>query len=262
MDTISTGNICAFAMELFERGILTKEDTGGLELQFGNHESMIDLVHLIGKREGIGDVLAEGVRRASEIIGNGANEFAMHVKGLELAGYDPRGAKSQGLAYATSPRGGCHHTGYAEEELYDPEFDRFTIEGKAAITMKNQDKSVLYDSTGICAFPTQLGLVDMETMADLLYCATGFEEFRSAEQLMKIGERAFNLERLFNWREGMMSDQDTLPQRFISESHHRGASAGQTVDIYGMLKEYYALRKWSADGRPSGELLVELGLAE
>ena len=262
MDTISTGNICAFAMELFERGIITKKDTGGLELRFGNHEAMIDLVHLIGKREGIGDVLAEGVRRASEIIGKGAHEFAMHVKGLELAGYDPRGAKSQGLAYATSPRGGCHHTGYAEEELYDPEFDRFTIEGKAAIAMKNQDKSVLYDSTGICAFPTQLGLVDMETMADLLYYATGFKEFKSAEQLMKIGERVFNLERLFNWREGMTSDQDTLPQRFISESHHRGASAGQTVDIDGMLKEYYALRKWSADGRPSGELLVELGLAE
>jgi aldehyde:ferredoxin oxidoreductase len=128
--------------------------------------------------------------------------------------------------------------------------------------MKNQDKSVLYDSTGICAFPTQLGLVDMETMADLLYCATGFEEFRSAEQLMKIGERVFNLERLFNWREGMMSEQDTLPQRFISEPHHRGASAGQTVDIDGMLKEYYALRKWSADGRPSSELLMELGLSE
>ena len=262
MDTISTGNICAFAMELFERGIITKADTGGIELRFGNHEAMIDLVHLIGRREGIGDVLAEGVRKASELIGKGAQEFAMHVKGLELAGYDPRGAKSQGLAYATSPRGGCHHTGYAEEELYDPEFDRFTHEGKAAVAMKNQDKSVLYDSTGICAFPTQLGLIDMETMADLLYCATGFEEFKTAEQLMKIGERVFNLERLFNWREGMTSDQDTLPKRFISESHHRGASAGHIVEIDAMLREYYALRKWTADGRPTRELLEELGLEE
>jgi aldehyde:ferredoxin oxidoreductase len=261
MDTISTGNICAFTMELFERGVITRQDTGGLSLRFGNHEAMIELIHLIGKREGIGDVLAEGVRRASESIGKGAEEYAMHVKGLELAGYDPRGAKSQGIAYATSPRGGCHHTGYAEEELYDSEFDRFTTEGKPAVAMKNQDKSVLYDSTGICSFPTQLGLVNMETMADLLYCATGFEEFRTVERLIKIGERAFNLERLFNWQEGMTPDQDTLPGRFLREPLESGASAGHIVEIDAMLKEYYTLRKWTADGRPTEELLEELGLS-
>lgn len=260
MDTISTGNTCAFAMELFERGILTIKDTGGIDLRFGNHEAMISLIHLIGRREGIGDILAEGVRKAAEIIGKGAGKYAMHVKGLELAGYDPRGAKSQGLAYATSPRGGCHHTGYAEEELYDPSFDRFTIEGKALITKNNQDKSVLYDSTGICAFPTQLGVVDLDTMAELLFYATGFDEFKTGEQLMKIGERVFNLERLFNWREGMVPGQDTLPDRFLTEQHSDGASAGQTVDIEAMKKEYYHLRKWTEEGRPKKELLTGLGL--
>ncbi len=260
MDTISTGNICAFAMELFERGILTFEDTGGLELRFGDHEAMIQLIHLMGKREGIGKILAEGVREAAKTIGKGAEDYAIHVKGLEVAAYDPRGAKSQGLAYATSPRGGCHHTGYAEQELYDGSFDRFTIEGKAAVAIQNQDKSVLYDSTGICAFPTQLGVVGLDTMAELLSCATGFEDFRTEEQLMKIGERIFNLERLFNWREGMTPAEDTLPKRFTTEAHRAGASAGQTVDIASMLKEYYKLRNWSSEGKPTQNLLDRLEL--
>jgi len=260
MDTMSMGNICAFTMELFERKILTLKDTNGLELRFGNYEAMIKLIHLVGKREGIGNVLAEGVRSAAKIIGNGAENYAMHVKGLELAAYDPRGAKSQGLAYATSPRGGCHHTGYAEEELYDPSFDRFTIEGKGEVTIKNQDKSVVYDCTGICAFPTQLGIVNLDTMAKLLYYATGFDEFNTKGKLMKIGERIFNLERLFNWREGMVPSEDTLPKRFINESHLEGNSAGQTVDIVSMLKNYYKLRKWTKEGRPTKKILVDLGI--
>jgi aldehyde:ferredoxin oxidoreductase len=260
MDTISTGNICAFAMELFERGLLTKEDTGGLELQFGNQEAMIELIHFIGKKEGIGKILGEGVREAAKTVGKGAEDYAIHVKGLELAAYDPRGAKSQGLAYATSPRGGCHHTGYAEQELYDGSFDRFTIEGKAAVAIQNQDKSVLFDSTGICAFPTQLGVVGLDTMAELLFYATGFEDFRTDAQLMKIGERIFNLERLFNWREGMTSEEDTLPKRFTTETHRAGASAGQTVDIASMLNEYYKLRNWSSEGKPTQNLLDQLEL--
>jgi aldehyde:ferredoxin oxidoreductase len=261
IDTISTGNTCAFATELFERGILTTQDTGGLELRFGDHEAIVKLIHLIGKREGIGRVLSEGVKEAARTIGKGAEDYAIHVKGLELAAYDPRGAKSQGLAYATSPRGGCHHTGYAEQELYDGSFDRFTTEGKAAVTIQNQDKSVLYDSTGICAFPTQLGVVGLDTMAELLYYATGVEAFRSEENLMKIGERVFNLERLFNWREGMTPEEDMLPKRFTSETHSTGASAGQTVELTPMLKEYYQLRHWSADGKPTQALLDELGLS-
>jgi aldehyde:ferredoxin oxidoreductase len=258
MDTISTGNICAFAMELYEKGILTREDTGGIELEFGNDKALIKLIHMIGIREGIGDVLAEGVKAAAEKIGRGAEKYAMHVKGLELAAYDPRGAKSQGLAYATSPRGGCHHTGYAEEELYDPDFDRFTNKGKPEITVRYQDQGVMYDSTGICSFPTQLGVVGIDTMSRLLFNAAGFDEFSTENDLMNIGERIFNLERLFNWREGMKIGEDILPERFIKEPLTKGASKGQTVELAAMLEEYYGLRGWSGDGRPKEELLKKL----
>jgi aldehyde:ferredoxin oxidoreductase len=260
LDTISTGNICAFAMELYERGILNDRDTGGLQLCFGNHQAMVELVKRIGRREGLGEILGEGVRRAAELIGRGADGFALHVKGLELAGYDPRGAKSQALAYATSPRGGCHHTGYAEEELYDPTFDRFTNVGKGALAKTNQDKSCMYDSTGICAFPTQLGVINQATMAELLHEATGFAELSSKQQLAELGERVFNLERLFNWREGMSQDQDTLPRRFLKEPLRQGASAGQVVELEALLPDYYRARGWNADGRPGKRLLQKLGL--
>lgn len=260
MDTMSTGNTCAFAMELFQRGILTEDDTGGLMLEFGNSEAMLELIHLIGRREGIGDILAEGVREAAKQIGRGAEKYAMHVKGLELAAYDPRGAKSQALAYATSPRGGCHHTGYAEQELYVPDFDRFTNEGKDELCMNNQNCGVLYDCTGVCAFPTQLGVIDLNTMSDLLYYATGFDELHDSNELKKIGERVFNLERMFDWREGMTPSQDTLPKRFLEEPLKKGASAGQIVDLEPMLKSYYRLREWTTEGKPTTNLLEKLSL--
>jgi len=260
MDTISTGNICAFAMELYERGILSDRDTGGLQLRFGNHGAMIELVNRIGRREGVGRLLGEGVLRAARAIGRGAEAFALQVKGMELAGYDPRGAKSQALAYATSPRGGCHHTGYAEPELYDPQFDRFTTEGKAALTMANQNKSCLYDCTGVCAFPTQLGVIDLDTMARLLVAATGFGELGTRQNLEEIGERVFNLERLFNWREGMTPSQDSLPERFLREPLVEGGSAGQVVELEALLAEYYQKRGWTNEGRPSPVLLRRLGL--
>jgi aldehyde:ferredoxin oxidoreductase len=262
LDTISTGNICAFAMELYERGILSSRDTDGLELRFGNYRAMIELVHRIGRREGIGQILGDGVRRAAARIGDGAGRYALHVKGLEIAGYDPRGAKSQALVYATSPRGGCHHTGYAEEELYDPTFDRFTIKGKGEVTKRNQDKSCMYDSTGICAFPTQLGVINVDTMSELLTHATGFPELDSADKLMKIGERVFTLERQFNRREGMTQEDDTLPPRFLSEPLEQGESKGQVVEQAALLEQYYKVRGWDAEGRPTRRLLEELGLQD
>lgn len=260
MDTISTGNICAFAMELYERGILDDRDTGGLPLRFGDHRAMLELVTQIGRREGLGRLLGEGVLRAAQAIGRGAEAYALQVKGMELAGYDPRGAKSQALAYATSPRGGCHHTGYSEAELFDPTCDRFTIHGKAAMTVANQNKSCMYDSTGVCAFPTQLGVIDQDTMAGLLLAATGFGELASRERLEEVGERVFNLERLFNWREGMKPSQDNLPRRFLQEPAGEGGSAGQVVELDALLKEYYEKRGWTSEGRPTQELLRRLEL--
>ncbi|OHD21201.1 MAG: hypothetical protein A2064_08570 [Spirochaetes bacterium GWB1_66_5] len=260
MDTISAGNICAFAMELYERGILSDRDTDGLALRFGNHRAMIELLTRIGRREGLGRLLGEGVLRAAQAIGRGAEAFALQVKGLELAGYDPRGAKSQALAYATSPRGGCHHTGYAEAELFDPTFDRFTTRGKAALTVANQNKSCMYDSTGVCAFPTQLGVIDQDTMARLLLAATGFSELGTKEGLEEVGERVFNLERLFNWREGMKPSQDSMPGRFLREPLAVGGSAQQVVELEVLLAEYYQKRGWTSEGRPTEGLLRRLEL--
>jgi len=262
MDTISTGNVVGFAMELYERGILKDKDTQGLELKFGSHESMVKLVKMIGNREGLGNILAEGVMRSSKEIGKGSEKYAMHVKGLELSGYDPRGAKSQGLAYATSPRGGCHHTGYAVQELYDMTFDRFTIKGKGKITKDNEDLTALIDSTGLCAFVQQLGVITTDLVAKLLYAATGLSEFRSVDNLLKAGERIINLERMFNVREGFTRRDDTLPERLLKEPMPTGSSKGQVVELGPMLDEYYAVRGWTRDGIPTKEKLKELKLRE
>ena len=260
LDVISTGACIGFAMELHERGLLPKELVGELDLRFGNHRAVVQLVRMIGMREGLGDLLAEGVVRAAEKIGGEALRYAMHVKGMELPGYDPRGAKAMGLGYATSPRGGCHHTGYAPQELFDPSFDRITPKGKAELTKRNQDTTVMVDSTGLCAFPYQLAVIKMEQVASLLYYATGIEEFSSVDRLMLIGERIFNLERLFNVREGFTAKDDTLPERLLKEPMPEGASKGQVVELDEMLSEYYRIRGWDENGVPTEEKLRELGL--
>ena len=157
LDTMSAGVTIAFAMELFERGIITTEDTGGLDLSFGNHEAMVELIRMMGEREGFGDVLADGVRLAAERIGRGSEKYAMHVKGLELPAYDVRGAKAHGLGYATSYTGADHNKGYAIQEIFGLPFpypvDRFAVEGKGALTMWNQDaRTAVGDCPTMCIF--------------------------------------------------------------------------------------------------------------
>jgi aldehyde:ferredoxin oxidoreductase len=260
MDTESTGSSIAFAMELFENGILTERDTAGLKLTFGNHKAMVQLVKMIGNREGFGDILAEGVKKASQKIGKGAEKYAMHVKGLEIDGYDPRGAKAQALSYATASRGGCHHSGYAKQELYDSTFDRFTEQGKGKLTKQNEDETALVDSTGLCAFPHQLGVISNDQIASLLVAASGIKEFRDVTYLLRVGERIINLERLFNLREGFTTKDDVLPQRFLKEPMPTGNSKGQVVDFKPMLEEYYTARGWSKKGVPRKNKLRKLGL--
>ena len=258
LDTESTGNVIGFAMELYERGIISDKETGGIPLNFGNYKSIISLTSLIAKREGFGDLLAEGVRRAAEKIGKNAKDYAIHVKGLEIDGYDPRGAKAQGLAYATASRGGCHHSGYASQELYDPKFDRFTEQIKGKITKGNEDLTALVDSTGICAFPFQLGVLSTKDLGQLLYAATGIEEFNNEQNLLTIGERIYNQERLFNIREGFSSKDDVLPNRFLTEPMPTGNSKGNVMQFWGMRKDYYAERGWSENGIPNKTKLQEL----
>lgn len=266
MDTISTGVTIGFAFELYEKGLLTKEDTDGLELTYGNHAAMISLIKKIGKREGFGNILAEGTLKAAKLIGKGAEAYAMQSKGLELAGYEPRGLKATGFGYATSNIGGSHGNGslaFQEWGMPIPRaVDRFTEEGKADIVIYNQNNAGL--EVGIvCAFVFSCGDWYPKLFGKMLMAVTGIEEFSDWNYLRKVGERVWNLDRAFNVRDGFNRQHDTLPQRFQTEPLHTREAPGEgemvkTLDKF--LDEYYQLRGWTKRGIPTREKLHELGL--
>ena len=271
IDTISAGATIAFAMELYEKGIINTEDTGGIELKFGNHKAMVDMLRLMAYREGFGDVLSDGSRIAAERIGKGAGKYTMHVKGLELPGYDVRGAKAHGLNYATSYTGADHNRGYAFQEIFGipvPEqVDRFSIKGKGKLTKWNQDvRSATCDAPTMCAFLLDMAVpaVATKNTADLLEAVTGLEF--TPEEVERVGERMNNLARLFNAREGMSRADDSLPERILSEPIKDGLSKGNYIskdDLNLMLDEYYAARGWDIKtGMPTREKLEELGLGD
>ncbi len=251
VDTISVGSTIAFAMELFERGILTKEDVDGMDLTWGNQEAVIELVKKIVKREGFGDILADGTKKAAERIGKGSEKYAIHVKGLELPGYDPRALKAAGLNLATSPFGATHVTGQAPQEMMPKgtpgAIDRFSAEGKGPICMFNQDTIAIYETGIYCIFPKSIGLVDVKAFGQMFLAATGIEEFADEEYLYKVGERLWNLERAFNTREGFSRRDDYLPERFIKESVKNGPIKGQIYEMDQMLDDYYEARGWDKD---------------
>jgi aldehyde:ferredoxin oxidoreductase len=267
LDTISTGGCIGFAYELYEKGILTKDDTDGLELTYGNHAAMVTLIKKIGQREGFGDILAEGTMRAAHRIGKGAETFAMQSKGLELAGYEPRALKATGFGYATSNIGGSHGNGslaFQEWGMPVPRtVDRFAEEGKADIVIFNQNNAGL--EVGIvCAFSHEWGDWYRRLFNKMLRSATGIEEFADWGYLSKVGERVWNLDRAFNVRDGFDRRHDTLPQRFQNEPLHTRKALGEgqmvrTLDKF--LDEYYQLRGWTEAGIPSREKLEGLGLS-
>ncbi|RLI36934.1 aldehyde:ferredoxin oxidoreductase, partial [Candidatus Bathyarchaeota archaeon] len=257
LDTITAGNVLAFAMECFERGLIGPEDTGGLELRFGHHEAMAEAIQRIGRREGrLFDLLAEGVARAAKAIGKGAEEFAIHVKGLEPPGYDPRGLKGVALAYAVSARGACHlrHVAYRPnltgQHPFRPgvEVDRLSYEGQAEMVVELEDFYAAVDSMVLCRFlclPT-IGPILWPELAAIYSATTGLEA--RPENLRALGARINDLVRAINVREGITREHDTLPERFFKHP-----IAGQVVDraaFERMLDEYYALRGWDEQGRP------------
>ncbi|MEW6623325.1 MAG: aldehyde ferredoxin oxidoreductase family protein [Bacillota bacterium] len=251
-DTISAGATVSFAMECFEKGILTKEDTGGIDLKFGNGEALVEILEKIARREGLGDLLAEGVKIASEKIG--APELAMHIKGMPLATYDPRGCKGMALTYATSPKGAHHMV----SPTMGPEIagDRFADSGKAPIVKETQTFMAIVDSMALCS--SMRFALSLEKQVELYKAVTGLE-FDNAE-LMRVGERILNLERLINVKEGLSRKDDCLPERFTKEPMPEGASKGQVVDFNIMLDEFYAVMGWNEDGVPLKKKLEELGL--
>jgi len=254
LDTISTGGVIGFAMECFEKGLLTLEDTDGIELHFGNHNAVVALIHKIAQREGLGDVLSKGTKRAADIIGSNASDFAMQVKGLELAAYEPRRAKGMGLGYATSPRGGCHERGYLLSEVFG--IEQFSYEGKGALVQRTQDSVAIKDSLCFCAFASAGASV--QDLAELFSAVTGWE--KSEQSLMDIGERICNLERLFNLREGFTRSDDSLPKRFLEDPLPGSDGKPEVVDIDLLIDKYYAARGWSLEGVPLESTLARLGL--
>ncbi|MEM2557674.1 MAG: aldehyde ferredoxin oxidoreductase C-terminal domain-containing protein, partial [Candidatus Bathyarchaeia archaeon] len=267
LDTISVGATIAFAMECYERGIITREDTGGIEIRWGDPEVIIRLVELIGRGEGFGAILGEGSMRAAKKIGKGAERYAMHVKGLEVPMHNPYRFKEMGLQYATSERGACHLRGLSmlpargvliPDIGLDKRLDGFTIEGKAHVVKIMQDACRVVDALGICKFVVFFGGVPLGKLADLYTAVTGWRT--TLEDLMRAGERIWMLQRLFNVRMGARRADDTLPRRFLEEPMADGAAQGQVVELEPMLREYYAERGLDEDGKPKIEKLAELGL--
>ena len=269
IDTISAGVTIGFAMELFEKKLLTVADTGGLSLNFGNHEAMVKLIQLMTFREGIGEILSDGVKIAAEKIGKGSDKYAMHVKGLELPGYDVRGAKAHGLNYATAFTGADHNRGYAIQEIFGLPIpfptNRFNIDEKGKLTKWNQDvRMATCDCPPMCCFilDTALAAIALQNTAELMDAITGVAY--TSEEVMKVGERVNNLARAFNVREGFSRSDDTLPERILTEPLKEGASKGHFIskeDFEKMLDEYYMERGWDIHtGIPTKEKLDELGL--
>jgi len=261
MDTISAGVVASFAMECFEKGLIKEADTSGMNLKFGSEEGLLWLMEKIAHREGIGSFLADGVKMAAEKLKPDARKYAMHVKGLEMPGYDPRGAKGIGLNYATASRGADHNDGWTiAVELFGmpQKVDRFAEdENKAKWVVEFQDSTTSpIDTAVFCDFCLDFGF-SPEVIERLMREATGID--RNYRDMVKVGERIVNVERLFNIREGYTRKDDSLPARFL-EPLPEGQSKGQTFDANRMLDSYYRLRGWDEQGVPTKEKLGELGI--
>jgi aldehyde:ferredoxin oxidoreductase len=274
LDTISAGTAIAFAMECFEHGILTEREIG-FPLPWGDAPAMVRLLDMIARREGIGDVLAEGTRRAAAQIGRGASDLAVEGKGLEFGMHEARGKKGLALSYATAPRGANHMEGFHDPSLGVPNawpelgiteaMDRFTLDGKPRVVRLAEDYTSFINSLPICSFMslTIAGIRNTEEITGMLAAATGWSDITLAEE-MAIGERAYNLARAFTVRESGGKADDRLPAK-LARRLRGGASRDQVItdrDIQPALQEYYRLRGWSETGTPTEARLAELGIAD
>jgi aldehyde:ferredoxin oxidoreductase len=256
MDPISLGATIAAAMELYEKGVLTDDQTG-MPLPFGSGEALVALTEAAALRRGFGNELAEGSKRMCEKFGE--PDAFMGVKGQEFPAYDPRAIQGMGLGYATSNRGACHLRAYtvAAEVLDAEPMDPRATDGKADLVMAFQNVSTAVDATGLCIFLT-FGTT-LESIRPILVAATGIE--LDDDQMVQVGERIWNLERVWNNRAGLTAADDTLPKRMLEQAIPAGPAAGEVNKLGEMLPEYYRVRGWSEQGEPLPEKLAELGLA-
>ncbi len=274
IDIISTGSTIAYAMECYERGLLTKKDTDGIELTWGNSKAILQLIEKIGKREGFGDLLAEGSYRFAQKLGGEALDFVLQVKGMEPPMNDPRGLHGYGLGYAVASRGGdhCRATPYAEFGIYPPAevkklfgseeaADPLSYSNKGRLLIWYEDSRAAQEVLGLCKFLGRVELGKADKMAELFNIVTGLEV--DGKELFRVGERLINTDRMFNMREGFTRKDDTLPKRFLEEPLTEGPAKGQTINLEPMLDEYYELRGWEKEtGLPTREKLIGLGLED
>ena len=250
MDPISFGATVAAAMDLYDIGAITKEDTGGIALAFGSAEALVWAAEVTGTAQGFGKDIGLGSKRLCEKYGH--PELAMAVKGQEFPGYDPRAMQGMGLAYATSNRGACH----LRASPFVDDFAHVRPEGKAEIVMKSQNRNAAWDSTGVCLFAGNAWDVE-DLVAQIAGALPGTW---TVERFFETGERIWNMERLFNLRAGFTKADDTLPKRVMEEPAPSGAGKGRVAELAKMLPEYYEMRGWSPDGEPTSQTLGRLGL--
>ncbi len=270
LDAISTGVSIGFAMECYENGILTGKDTNGLKLNFGNADAIVQMVELIAKRKGIGDILAEGVRRAAEKIKNGSEKYAMHVKGQEIPMHEPRLKQGLGVGYAVSPTGAehmanMHDTSIASERsiavhtaigILEPlKIDDLGFKKIRALVYYTNWRNLL-NALLICYFVPW----DYVDIPEIVRAVTGW--YTSSWELMKVGERITTMARVFNTREGLTKDDDCLPERFF-QPHTSGALSEIAIksdEFKNAISNYYKMMGWDENGIPTKSKLEELDI--
>ena len=264
MDTISAGGTVAWAMECHERGILTGDGAGGIDLRFGNGDAVMEALRAIAGREGLGDLLAEGSRRASDAVGHGSGDWAMHVKGLEMPGYEPRSLKTMALGLAVSPRGACHNRSSAYDADFSSAVDRLEADDeRGRIAMEGEDASAVMDSLIWCKFLRKAFDDFYEESGEIYERVTGMS--MTGDDLRLAGERINNLKKLFNVREGWGRADDTLPPRILDESLVDGVARGVGLsrsDLDMMVDGYYRTRGWTTKGLVPQAKIEALGLAD
>ena len=254
-DTINAGACVSMVMEAFESGKLTLEDTDGIQMSFGNEEALLKILEKIGKREGLGEILANGPAQASKILN--IEELAIHSKGQSFPVYDPRGAKGMALTYATSPKG-AHHmlaTTFGAELSTGT---RFEIEGKGILERDHQFSMAIVDSIALCS--TMRAGISLDNLLKAYTTVTGIAH--DITSFLKAAERIINLERMYNVNLGLDRKQDTLPKRFLEETLPSGESKGHIVELDALLDDYYNVMGWNSKGVPTKEKLKELELTQ
>jgi aldehyde:ferredoxin oxidoreductase len=263
MDTISAGVIIGFAMECFERGILTEKETGGLKLTFGNYDAALQLLELMAHKKDFGAFCAQGVKEMARSLGQGTEDFAMHSKGMEMPAYDPRAGWGACITYAVTPRGACHRRAWPPSKEVLGDAYPFTTEGKAELVRDLMEENCVMHCLIVCDMVGKFIPLSTDDFAEYLNVVTGWHY--AGKDLLERARAIETLIRRINIRDGLGAKEDFLPRRILEESHLEGPTEGIKIGTENFLKmreEYYLLRGWDKDGIPTQETIAEFGLDE